>query len=181
MNLDMSLNITLLLFFIVAPVGGIDVLYFHIYKYRLASRKESRAETITHILRSLATGCVVLVLLNYSPQGCWFWVIGGLFVFDLFNNLVDAYLEKNSRKIDGGLESLEYMVHLFGATGMGAIVMSYFISGWQNQFLESKMVLIDRGFDFLFILHGWGIVIGSFILGLYESVTLIKNYRINTK
>jgi len=117
------------------------------------------------------------ILLNYSPQGLWFWGVGGMFIFDSINSLIDAYFEKESRKMDGGLERLEYIIHIFGATGMVIIIMSYFISGWENQYLESKLALVDRGFSLPFVIQGWAVAIGSGALAFYETVILTKNYR----
>jgi hypothetical protein len=46
MNLE---HLTLYLFSILAPISGFDVLYSHIYRFKLAQRPESWREKLKHI------------------------------------------------------------------------------------------------------------------------------------
>ena len=167
-----DLNLTIILISIVAPIGAIDVFYYHIYKFKLASRPESWAETWTHILRSYLLGIGTLFLVFVKPQGIWFWIIGFIFVLDFINNLVDGYLEYQSRKGDGGLPQIEYMVHIAGATGMGTIAISYFFLAWEQKDLANELVPVGNSIHHLLRINLFLIAVGSFLLGTYELVVM---------
>lgn len=122
-------TLTLVLLSVIAPVGAIDALYFHVWTFRLAERPESRLETLTHIARSVVLGIVALTLALYEPRGAWFFAIAALLVLDFGNNLVDAALEGDSRKDLGGLPPLDYAIHIAGATWVGAASLAYVVIG----------------------------------------------------
>lgn len=93
-------------------LGAVDLFYFHIWKYRLHTRLESRFEHKLHM--SLAFIMVpVSVLLYYQNSGgmaLWaglFFVAGAISI-----ELVDVLSENNSRASLGGLSSEEYVLHV---------------------------------------------------------------------
>lgn len=111
----------LLVMSIVAPLAAIDVLYFHLYRFKLYAHAGSRAETITHLLRGALFGAGALLMTRYETRGAWFWVVAAVIALDLANNIADVSLEPKSRAALGGLPPLEYLIHIVGATASGAI------------------------------------------------------------
>jgi hypothetical protein len=114
---------------IAAPLAAIDVLYFHLYKFRLHAQPSSQLETVTHLMRVLLFGAAAFFLTHYEPRGAWFWVITGIAAADFLNNLADVLLEPRSRAPLGGLPPLEYVIHIVGATASGVIAGAWVIGG----------------------------------------------------
>jgi hypothetical protein len=137
--------IPILLMLLASPLGAFDVLYFHIFKFRLYARPESRTETLTHLMRSILFLASLILLVLYEPHGVWFWAVGSLFVFDFINNLADVYLEAQSRKQLGGLPLAESMIHIVGTTFAGAISISYFVLGARFSHLPTALIEQDVG------------------------------------
>lgn len=160
----------ILLMLIVSPIGFVDVFYFHIVKFKLYKQPSSRTETVTHIIRSLLFGLGAFLLLNFEPHGLWVWVVGGLFVADFVNTLVDVFLEPKSRKPLGGIPPSEYIIHIIGAVSAGAITATYFVQAWPLHNLESVLSPVVHPL-WLFI-PGTGLVIGSLFLAVLEIVLL---------
>jgi hypothetical protein len=167
-----GMNLTLLLISIAAPVGAFDVLYFHIYRYRLASRPESLAETFTHVLRGAIFGAVALTLTLYEPRGLWFWLVGGLFVLDFVNSLVDAFLERNARSAFGGLTRLEYVLHVAGATFMGAIALAFLVRGAPAASLATELASRQLAVPPPMAIGGYLTALGALVLAAYEAAVL---------
>ena len=168
-------HLAILLISIAAPIGAFDAIYYHIIKFRLASRPESRAETRTHIARGLVIGIAVLLLAHFEPRGLWFWAIAGLFAVDFFNSAIDAYLERDSRASLGGLPRLEYIIHLTGATFMGAIAVVFLTRGWHLGALETALVAPSQPLPAFMKINALAIALGSFALAAYEAAILIRS------
>jgi hypothetical protein len=153
------------------------VLYYHIYKLKLAKSPESWNETKTHISRSFTLGLIVLILTFFRPHGIWFWVVGSLFIIDFINNGLDAYLEFKSRIPENGLPQFEYMIHLTGATWMGAVSLSFFILNWKLQFLPSGLVDVGDSIPQMLKMNMYLTILGSFSLASYELVTMLLSMK----
>jgi hypothetical protein len=106
---------------IVAPIGAIDILYFHLYRFRLHAQPSARLETVTHLARGLLFAAGAFLMVRYEPRGAWFWVVTGVISLDFVNNIADVLLEPKSRAPLGGLPPLEYAIHVVGATASGVI------------------------------------------------------------
>lgn len=124
---------------VVAPLAAIDVLYFHLYRFRLYSHRASQLETVTHLMRGLLFGVAAFVLTHGEPHGAWFWVITGLVVVDFGNNLADVILEPRSRAPLGGLPPLEYVIHIIGATASGLIAGVWVIGAYPLARLPTEL------------------------------------------
>jgi len=122
-------QVVLTLLGIVAPIGAFDVLYFHVWKFRLFARPASRAETATHVVRSVLIGVVALLLAEYEPRGRWYLAVTALLALDFANTLLDVWLEPASRKDLGGVPRLEYLIHVIGATAGGAVLAAFVALG----------------------------------------------------
>ena len=91
------MDLALVVLLIAGPVGAIDVIYFHLWKFRLFEQPQSVKEEITHVLRGFLAPTATLILLLGHPQGFWFWTVAGLFAIDTVNSLLDVVFEPNSR------------------------------------------------------------------------------------
>jgi hypothetical protein len=176
-----GLDLTLFLLSIAAPIGAIDVLYFHIYKFKLARRPESRAETMTHIARSLMLAPVLIVVVMFEPTGWWFWALAALFVIDFVNSAVDAYLERDSRAGLGGLPRLEYIIHIVGATLMGAVAASFLIRGWHLGGLETALAPRAAAAPLLMQINAVAIAVSSVGLAAYETAVLLRSTPVSAE
>jgi len=121
------MNVTLVLLTIVGTIGAIDVLYYHLYRFRLWSQPSSVAEEVTHLIRNAVFISVLLAVDRPAVQP-WSGIVFGLFVLDLLNSVVDTLLERRSRAPLGGLPSGESLVHILSTFGTGLAVASYTVS-----------------------------------------------------
>lgn len=167
------MSLPLLLLVIVAPIGAIDMLYFHLWRYRLYSSERSRTETVTHVLRSATVATLAWVLAHYRPTGTWFWLVGSLFVIDFVNSLVDVAVEPRSRAALGGVPGAESVIHTVGTTALGAIAALYFSIGWQDRLLPTALTPTAGELSRFLVLQGELVAVGGGLLTLLELGLLL--------
>lgn len=160
---------------IVAPIGAVDVLYFHIWKFRLHARAESRAETATHIVRELLMAVVVFLLANYEPRGGWFLIVAAAMAFDVVNNVADVALEPASRARVGGLPRAEYVIHIIGATAGGAFSAGY-VAVALGLGLATAPTLLGpaHGLPSWLVWNANALAVGSVALAVLEAFLLVR-------
>lgn len=163
-------NLPLILLAIAAPIGALDMLYFHLWKFRLFAAPDSRAETLTHIVRSVTVALLAWVLGHYRPEGAWFWIVGSLFALDGVNSLIDVAIERRSRAAWGGVPSVEAIIHTVGSTFLGAVAALYFIGGWDGRSLPT--VLSPSELPSLLVLQSELIAGSGLFLAAFELVLL---------
>lgn len=177
-----EMYLLLLLMMIVAPLGAIDLIYFHIVKFKLHQHSESRMETVVHLVRGVLFSSGAFFLLNYKPTGIWFWMIGALFLLDFANSIVDVSIERRSRQAFGGIPTLEYIIHTIGSTFGGAITVAYFLQGWEYRLLPTALNSLPADtFPKLFSMNGNSLVIGGLVLTLLEATLLCRATAKNQK
>ncbi len=120
---------TVLILLAAGPLGAIDVVWYHLLKFKLYSRPQSVREEVTHILRGIFFPLGLGVLLLGRPEGLWFWGVTGVFVVELVNSLVDITLEPESR-LPARVPGLELVIHYVGATLMGAAAACFMVLEW---------------------------------------------------
>lgn len=158
----------LVLMSIAGPLGAVDVVYFHLWKFRLYSLPSARAETVTHLFRGITFAAGAYLVATYRVSGAWFWLVGALFAFDFVNNVVDAALETRSRAELGGLPRTEYIVHIIGSTFAGAITIAFFITSWATH-SEPTGLSSNRG-----IFPDWLILNGHLLATSAALLTLVE-------
>jgi hypothetical protein len=164
--------VALLLLSIVAPLGAFDVLYFHMWKLRLASRRASRAETVTHVARSLLIGALAWILARFEPHGAWYVVVASLMALDFVNNLLDVWLEGPSRADLGGVPRLEYLIHVIGATASGAVTASFVVLGRGLVALPTE--LVEGAIPSWLAWNAQGIAVGCLVIAVVEGSLLAR-------
>lgn len=98
-------------------LGSVDGLYFHLWKYRLFKRKESRFEHLLHAIRAFLFIPIVWLLFGKNYGGFWLWVGVTFAAIDAVVELIDVLVERRSRASLGGLSTGEYAIHV-NSTGL---------------------------------------------------------------
>ncbi len=155
------MDLVVALFIVSGTIGAADILYYHLYKFRLARRPGSRAETVTHLLRSFAFGVGVWTLLSYEPRGGWFWAVAGLFAFDFVDELVDVAIEPRSRESLGGLPGAEYLVHVVCTTLNGGAWVTFLAVGWSTRLAKTELVARHSALPAWLVLDGKVIAVNA--------------------
>jgi hypothetical protein len=168
------MDLTLVILLTAAPVGAFDVVYFHLWKFRLFERPESVKEEITHILRGFLVPTLTGILLLGRPEGTWFWAILALFAFDSLNTFLDVIYEPGSRA-PRGVPPTELGVHFAGTTAMGAAIATFIISGWGGRLHPTGLrphvgsFLPDWFFTFAYV----GLI-AAFLLAIFEAALFAR-------
>lgn len=121
------MNAVLEILLFTSLLGAVDVVGFHLIRFRLYARPESVAEQVTHLVRHAVFLMLVATLLAAPP-----WAhaaVGVLFTADLVNSAIDVMLERRSRARLGGLPSLEYLLHILASVGLGAAIATWWWLG----------------------------------------------------
>ncbi|HXI25826.1 MAG TPA: hypothetical protein VNG71_18355 [Pyrinomonadaceae bacterium] len=139
------MELTLIILLSAAPIGAFDVIYYHLWKFRLFERPESFKEEITHILRGLLAPTLGGIVLIGRPAGLWFWVVVALFACDTINSLVDVMLEPASR-LPRTVPPLELASHFIGTTSTGAAWAVFMLSGWGTRSLPNALMPYTHSF-----------------------------------
>jgi hypothetical protein len=177
MNLDHPMAILLILMTIAAPLGAIDVKYYHLWKFKLYREPSACWETVTHLIRGYLFAAGAYLIINFEFHGIWFWILGTLFIFDFVNEVADVILEPASRAPLGGIPKLEYLIHIIGATMGGAIATAYFTLGWRFQFLPNEIVhLHSTTFSPLLVIVIWVLIVAILILTTLEGFLFFKHW-----
>lgn len=93
-------------------LGMVDGIYYHLWKYRLFGRSESRFEHVLHTVRAFLF-LPIFWLLYGENYGGWALWLGVFFVAaDSIVELIDVLIERRSRADIGGLSTGEYAIHV---------------------------------------------------------------------
>lgn len=154
-----------------ALIGAIDVLYFHIYKFRLYGRQESAAEQVTHLSRAALFLVMTAIVLfsDGSPAARLFLI--GIFSLDLLNTVIDVILEKDSRENLGGLPSGEYLLHIVGTFFTGVAVATFWWHSSSAGFSGFEPTTVQWTRGILTLVLGGGLFLleaGLFASALYR-------------
>src|SRR5688572_32559923 len=99
------MNLPLTILTAAGAIGAVDVLYFHLYRFRLFAQDGSVAEEVTHLCRHAIFLALVALLSAGTSSPAVDNVILGLFAVDMMNSIADVLLERRSRERLGGLPS----------------------------------------------------------------------------
>jgi hypothetical protein len=104
-----ALPLLLLLAFTV--IASVDGFYFHLWKYRLWARPDSRREHRLHTWNAILFPLTLVPLFLAEAQGAWLWAALALNITTLAVESLDVFEERASRASLGGLTSTEYWMH----------------------------------------------------------------------
>jgi hypothetical protein len=152
-------------------VGAVDLFYFHIWKYQLHKRPESRLEHKLHM--TFAFLMVPLAFfLYYQNSGGWALWAGVFFVVAaLGTEMADVFSEGDSRASIGGLTTAEYSLHVAATISKVAAFVFIFaakpVAAWD---LASPAVLGTYGW--MAEMMALQVMVGSFIVGVLHLALL---------
>ncbi|HEY3329921.1 MAG TPA: hypothetical protein VGK19_07880 [Capsulimonadaceae bacterium] len=128
------MELTSYLLLAVGILGYVDILLYHAISHGIRSHVDSREELIVHSLRGPTYATLFVIVPNFTLHGLYFWVLVGVFVFDIAVSIVDFAIEGKSRKFLGGLPPGEYVLHMLIAMLFGGLVVSFAVSchGWAH-------------------------------------------------
>lgn len=99
-----------------ASLSIFDGLYYHLWKFRLQERDESKFEHLTHTGRALLFIPSLILIYILGATGIWAWAAVVVLGLDLIVETFDVLNEKSSRESIGGLPSNEYLLHIMLTT-----------------------------------------------------------------
>jgi len=93
-------------------LGAVDLFYFHLWKYKLHTRPESRYEHKLHMAFAFLMVPVAMLLYYQNLGGIALWAAVFFVVAALSTELLDVFSENDSRASLGGLSTGEYALHV---------------------------------------------------------------------
>jgi hypothetical protein len=101
-----------LLFWGYGAIGTCDILYYHLYRFRLYERPECFKEHVLHTANVLLTPLVVAGLYVGRTGGITLWLSTAVAAGQVLVLLSDVLEENASRARLGGLPRAEYFMHI---------------------------------------------------------------------
>lgn len=126
------------LFGLVALTDGV---VFHMWKYRLHERPESRTEHLLHTANGALFPLQIYLMFCVRPEGGWLWLLTATIALSFLLEVVDVFAERASRLELGGLSSLEYAMH-FGMSGLRAAAVAVFYSTYEASAFAAPAALL---------------------------------------
>lgn len=93
-------------------LGAVDLFYYHIWKYKLHRRPESRYEHKLHMAFAFLMVPVAMLLYYQNLGGIALWAAVFFVVAALGTEILDVFSENDSRASLGGLSTGEYALHV---------------------------------------------------------------------
>ena len=125
-------------------IASVDGLYFHLYRYRLYARPDSRYEHWLHTWNAVLYVPLTALLFCAEPLGLWRYLALLLFAASVVIEVLDVLCEERSRRTLGGLTSIEYLMHfLMSGLRFGSVV-PLLAGGPLQLWLPSQTALAGR-------------------------------------
>ena len=152
-------------------LGSVDLFYFHMWKYKLHTRAESRYEHKLHMAFAFLMVPVAFLLYYQNFGGIALWA-GVFFVgAALGTELLDVFSEGDSRASIGGLSTAEYALHvvltILKVASFAFMFASKPIAAWE---LSSPVVL--GAYGRMAEITALQVMIGSGLVGLLHLALL---------
>lgn len=156
-------------------LGAVDLFYFHIWKYKLHTRPESRYEHKLHML--FAFLMVPLgYFLYYQNSGGWALWAGVFFVAAaLGTELADVFSENDSRASIGGLSTAEYSLHVI-LTILKVASFSFLFGSKPIDAWSLSSASFQGSYGTLGESMALQVMIGSFVVGLLHLALLNRKF-----
>jgi hypothetical protein len=152
-------------------VGAVDLFYFHIWKYKLHTRPESRYEHKLHMTFAFVMVPLALLLYHQNLGGVGLWAAVLAVVAALGVEMLDVFSEGDSRAKLGGLTTGEYSLHvaatIFKVASFAFMFASKSAAAWD---ITSTVNLGTYGWMGEMI--ALKVAIGSLLVGILHAVLL---------
>ncbi|MFN6962238.1 MAG: hypothetical protein ACK4S4_00565 [Pyrinomonadaceae bacterium] len=153
-------------------LGAVDLFYFHIWKYRLHTRPESRYEHKLHMAFAFLMVPVALLLYYRDLGGIALWAAVFFVAAALAVELLDVASENDSRASLGGLSTQEYALHVVLTVLKVASFAFMFASKPASAWSVSSPLVLGS--------YGWmaetiaiKVMLGSGLVGLLHLVLML--------
>ncbi|HEX6278753.1 MAG TPA: hypothetical protein VFZ49_01940 [Pyrinomonadaceae bacterium] len=127
-------------------VGTVDLFYYHIWKYKLHTRPQSRYEHKLHMAFAFLMVPIAYLLYYQDLGGYGLWAAVFFVVAALTTEMLDVFTEGDSRASLGGLTTGEYSIHvaatIFKVASFAFMFASKPAAAWS---LSSPVVLGSYG------------------------------------
>jgi len=152
-------------------VGSVDLFYYHIWKYKLHTRPESRYEHKLHMTFAFFMVPVAYLLYYQDLGGYALWAALFFVVAALTTEMLDVFTEGDSRASLGGLSTGEYLIHvaatIFKVASFAFMFAAKPGAAWD---LSSPVVLGSHGF--MAEMTAVQVMVGSGVVGLLHLALL---------
>lgn len=154
-------------------VGSVDLFYYHIWKYKLHTRPESRYEHKLHMVFAFLMVPIAFLLYYQDLGGYALWAAVFFVAAALGTEMLDVFTEGDSRASLGGLTTGEYSIHV-GATILKVASFAFMFAAkpavaWGG---SSAVVLGSHGN--MAEMMAMQVMIGSGLVGVLHLVLLNK-------
>jgi hypothetical protein len=130
------------LLLVIGHLGFFDVVWFHGHRFRLQDRPECRREVFLHTMRHAVYAIQFLCIANLRFHGSALAVFAVVYAVDVAVAWADVWEEKSSRRLLGGLDRGEYLMHVVLSVGVGAYLACLLPAVWPDRLLPTA-ILID--------------------------------------
>jgi phosphatidylglycerophosphate synthase len=155
----------------------LDGAYFHLYKYKLHTRKDSIVEHFTHTLRAATMAVSAVLLFAVNTGGRLLWLAFLLIAIDIAVETWDVLIEKQSRKSLGGLSSAEYLSHAHAILLYAAAYALVLAAKPSGAFAFDAPVVLPQAYPAFVTWLGWGVGLGAAASTIQHAVYLHPRYR----
>ncbi len=123
-------------------IGAFDTLYYHEWQARLPARgRHAAPELKLHASRDFFYTIIFITLPWLAWHGVWAYVLGLIFLVEIFITLWDFVVEKTVRKPLGDLFSGERVTHGIMGILYGALLANLVPVMWEWSALPSNLVV----------------------------------------
>lgn len=152
-------------------LGAVDLFYFHMWKYKLHTRAESRYEHKLHMAFAFLMVPLALLLYYQNFGGIALWAGAFFVIAALSTELFDVFSENDSRASIGGLSTQEYALHvvltILKVASFALLFASKPVEAWS---LSSPLVLGTYGW--MAEMTALQVAVGSGLVGILHLVLL---------
>jgi hypothetical protein len=152
-------------------LGAVDLFYFHLWKYKLHTRPESRYEHNLHMTFAFLMVPVAMLLYYQNLGGSGLWVAVLFVGAALSTELLDVFSENDSRASLGGLSTGEYALHV--------VLTILKVASFAFMFASKPAAAWDLASPMFLGSYGWmgemialKVAIGSGVVGLLHVALL---------
>jgi hypothetical protein len=154
-------------------VGAVDLFYFHIWKYKLHTRPESRYEHKLHMAFSFLLAPLAFFLYYKDFGGYALWAAVFFVVAALITEMMDVFSEGDSRAALGGLTTSEYSLHV-AATILKVASFAFMFAAKPAAAWSLESPALRGSYGFMGEMIAIKVMAGGFLIGLLHLILLTK-------
>lgn len=152
-------------------VGTVDLFYYHIWKYKLHTRPESRYEHKLHMAFAFLMVPIGYLLYYQDLGGYALWAAVFFVIAALATEMMDVFAEGDSRASLGGLTTGEYSIHV-AATILKVASFAFMFSSKPAAAWELSSPVVLGAYGSMAEIMALQVMIGSGLVGVLHLVLL---------